>query len=266
MKKQKRADGPRILVLDIETAPIIASVWGLWKQNVGLEMINQDWFILSWAAKWLGEEKVYYMDNSRKKDLEDDRNLLAEMIKLLDQADLVIAHNGRKFDLPKINARALLNGMTPPSPYRIIDTLDIVKKNFAFTSNKLAYLSEVLAPEQVKLDHAKFPGFKLWKACIYGKGKERREAWAEMKAYNIQDVHALEAVYLKLRPYHQHHPNVAVFGVSGEHCCTKCNSTNLKRNGYRYTQVSVFQEWKCNDCGGYSRTRKSERKGPALTA
>lgn len=47
--------GPRVLLFDIETAPIIAHVWSLWENNVSLNQIVSDWHVLSWSAKWLGD-------------------------------------------------------------------------------------------------------------------------------------------------------------------------------------------------------------------
>jgi hypothetical protein len=52
-----------------------------------------------------------------------------------------------------------------------------------------------------------------------------------MRRYNIRDVVALEPLYLKLRPWIEGHPNVAVYSDSDEVACPKCGSTKLKLNG-----------------------------------
>ena len=44
--------GPKVLLLDIETAPMLARVWGLWKQNIGLSMVEADWHVLSCDRDW----------------------------------------------------------------------------------------------------------------------------------------------------------------------------------------------------------------------
>src|SRR5690554_2502619 len=139
--------GAKILILDIETAPILAHVWRTFKENVGLEQISFDWYILSFAAKWLHSDETLYFDQQYAKDVEDDTPLMQRLWKLLDDADIIVAHNGRRFDLKKINARFAIKGFKPPSPYRIVDTLEIAKKNFAFTSNRLAYLTDTLCTE-----------------------------------------------------------------------------------------------------------------------
>lgn len=241
---------PKTLILDIETAPILANVWRTWKENVGLEQIRADWYILSFSAKWLNAKKVFYYDQSKAEDIEDDTALMAKMWDLLDQADFVVAHNGRKFDLKKINARFIMKGFPPPSPYVIIDTLDIAKANFAFTSNRLAYLTDALC-EQKKLAHAQFPGFKLWKECLAG----NKAAWAEMRRYNIQDTISLEELYLKLRGWDTNHPNVAALGDPDRITCPKCGSTHVIQKGYRHTQVGRYARYQCQDCFGWSRGR-----------
>src|ERR1035437_5522839 len=147
----KKANGPKVLVLDIETSPIISYTWGLWDQNVGLNQIVEDWSVLSFSAKWYTDakgntygphDKVMYFDQSKIKDVRDDKTLLLEVWKLLDDCDILLSQNGVKFDHKKLNARFVLNGMKPPSSYRHIDTLRIAKKYFALTSNKLEYMTD----------------------------------------------------------------------------------------------------------------------------
>jgi hypothetical protein len=243
----------KTLILDIETAPILANVWRTWKENVGLNQIRHDWYILSFSAKWLhqrGRKHVMYFDQSQAANIEDDTGLMQKLWELLDEADFVVAHNGRKFDLKKINARFIIRGFLPPSPYQIIDTLDIAKGNFAFTSNRLAYLTDTLCTEK-KLAHAKFPGFDLWKECLAG----NPAAWREMKAYNIQDVMSLEELYLKLRAWDTKHPSVTAIDEPAVTACPKCGSHNVIQKGYRHTQVGKYARFCCNDCGGWSRGR-----------
>jgi DNA polymerase III epsilon subunit-like protein len=118
---------------------------------------------MSYSASWLGSGVILYEDGRGMG--ENDKPLLDSLWNLLNQADYVIAHNGRKFDCGKINARFIQHDMLPPSPYRIIDTLEIARKSFNFTSNKLQYLADALkcAPKQ---QHGKFPGFELWNECM----------------------------------------------------------------------------------------------------
>ena len=241
--------GPKILFMDIETAPIIASVWGLWDQNVSLNMIKSDWHVLSWAAKWSGESKVMYADQSKAKNIEDDSKILKQIWDLLDQADIVVGQNGKNFDCKKLNARFILNGMQPPSSYKVIDTMLLAKKHFAFTSNKLEYMSDKLCTKYKKLKHSKFTGFDMWKECLAG----NPEAWKEMEKYNKYDVLSLEELYTKLIPWDNAVNFDAYFEGQASHCT--CGSTEWHKNGYSYGATGKYQRFYCKKCGSERRSR-----------
>jgi DNA polymerase elongation subunit (family B) len=242
--------GPKILTLDIETAPIMASVWRLFDQNVGLNMIEQDWYVLSWAAKWMHKTEVIYEDKFDTWDNETDFHLLKGIHALLDEADIIITQNGKKFDAKKLNARFILNGMKPPSSYRHIDTLQEAKKHFGFTSNKLEYMTDKLCKIYKKLKHGKFPGFELWKECLRG----NPEAWQEMKDYNIHDVLSLEELYTIMLPWMKTHINMNLYYDDHELRC-KCGHKEFEHNGYAYTNLSKFDRFQCTSCGGEVRGR-----------
>jgi len=240
----------KILLVDIETAPKVALVWRFFKENISPKQVLQHGHIMSFAAKWLHKDEIYYQENRK----EDDRIIIRSLVNLFDEADIVVAHNGDRFDFPQVSARALVHDINPPSPYKTVDTCKVAKKHFSFPSNSLEYLAKVLKCDE-KDSHKKFPGFELWLECLRG----NNEAWEEMKAYNIQDVITLEEIYLKMRPWINNHPNVAIFDEEKEVCkCPKCSSENLQWRGYAYTQVGKFHRFQCQDCGGWGRTRYSE--------
>src|ERR1700733_915350 len=141
-----RVSDPKILTLDIETAPLEAYTWGLWDVTVGLEQIKTGWSILSYAAKWIGKPKVTFKHTGGRgaAKVRDDKVLMQPLWDLLDRADIVVAQNGQRFDVKKINSRLIEQGFGPYSPIRIVDTLLTAKKHFAFTSNKLAWMSKYL--------------------------------------------------------------------------------------------------------------------------
>lgn len=249
-------DSPKTLILDIENSPIMADVWGLWKNNVGLNQIRANGEILSFAAKFLGEDYIYYQDRSKMK--EDD--ILELITSLIRDADIVVAHNGDKHDIPWIRTRLIKHKMRPLPPVKQVDTLKIAKKLFKFHSNKLEFLADFLGVGK-KLKHGEFPGHELWTEVM----KNNPRAWAEMKKYNINDVVILEDVFLALRPWATGNPNFAAMDAAEVSKCPKCGGGHLIKRGYAYTGVSKFQRFMCNDCGGWSRGRvnlltKAERK------
>ncbi len=244
--------GPRIVTLDIETAPIESFHWGLWEQNIGLEMIKSEWTILSYSAKWLDEDKVIYNDTGGRGPgkVRDDKKLLQELWNILDEADIVITQNGQSFDIKKINARLIMNGFGPYSPIKIIDTKIVAKRHFSFTSNKLAWMSDHLT-DTPKSAHKAFPGFELWAECL----KDNEKAWIEMKKYNCLDTISTEKLYLKMRPWISGHVNIAIYTAGDAVSCPKCGSHKVIGNGVRRTQVGVYRRYRCNDCGGHSQGR-----------
>jgi len=243
---------PKVLVFDIETSPILARVWSIWQQNVGLNQIKEDWFVLSYAAKWLGVDGVIYKDlrgviDNTEKGYRDEV-LLRGIWQLLNDADVVITQNGIKFDSKKLNARFVMNGFQPPSHYKHIDTLKIAKFNFGFTSNKLEYMTDKLCTKYKKQVQRDFNGFELWKECL----ADNPKAWECMEKYNKYDVLSLEELYYVLAPWDRKHPNFALLTGADEPTC-RCGSTKFVRNGYAYTQVSKFQKYRCAKCGAETR-------------
>lgn len=242
----------KVLLFDIETAPILAHVWGLFDNNVALNQIERDWHVLSWSAKWLGSKKVMYADQRYAKNLEDDRRILKKIWKMLDQADVVITQNGKKFDVKKLNARFIMHGFPPPSSFKHIDTRKIASKHFGFTSNKLEYMTDQLCTKYKKLKHKKFPGHELWKECLAG----NIAAWKEMEKYNKYDVLALEELYEKLRPW----DTSVNFNVYHDDAVTRCScgSTDFVRNGFFYSSSGKYQRYSCKECGAEYRDKKNQ--------
>ena len=240
----------KVLVLDIETAPLKSYTWGLWQQNVGLNQIESEWFILSYSAKWLGspEDEVMYSDMRGKVHTEDDTHLLDDLWKLINDADIILTQNGKKFDLKKINARFVMNGYKPPSPYKQIDTLIIAKQVFGFTSNKLEWMTDKLCKKYKKQSHGKFSGFELWKQMML----DNPEAWSECEIYNKYDVLSLEELYLVVAAWDAKHPNFNLYHDNEEHVC-RCGSKHVVEDGFAYTAKSKFQQYRCLDCGATTR-------------
>jgi len=252
LKNVEIRNKPRVLIYDIETAPIIAYVWKLWDNDVALNQIQSDWHLLSWAAKWLDDpaKKIIYKDQRNKKNIQDDKSLLKGIWKLLDKADIVITQNGKKFDQKKLNARFLINGFKPPSSYKHIDTLQIAKKHFGFTSNKLEYMTKKLCTKYKKLaEHKRFPGFLLWSECLRG----NLAAWTEMEKYNKYDVLSLEELYRKLVPW----DGGIDFNLYADNPIALCNcgSDRIIKNGYSFTNTGKWIRYRCRDCGSEMRAK-----------
>lgn len=231
-----------ILLLDIETSPNLGYSWGKYEQNI--IQFEQEWIILSFSVKWLGDKKtyVYGLDDfhTYEEDRYNDELLVRKLWEYLDEADIIIAHNGDQYDIKKINSRFIVHHLDPPAPYKTIDTLKLARKHFKFNSNKLGDLGETLGLGSKE----ETGGFKTWLGCMNGDSK----SWKVMKKYNKQDVILLEDVYYKLRKWSTNHPRVG--GPSGTNCPT-CGSDKLQRRGYALTATSRKQRIQCQSCSSW---------------
>jgi len=179
----------KTLFLDIETTPMQVYAWGLWDQNISIDQIIKSTEMLCFGARWLGEKKVIF------KSVHHDgkEEMLKELHKLMDEADVLVGWNSAAFDHKHINREFLEAGMAPPSPVKDLDLMSITKANFLFPSNKLDYVAQKLEVG-AKVKHS---GFKLWLDCMAGDKK----AWKMMKEYQIQDVNLLLDLYDILLPW-----------------------------------------------------------------
>jgi DNA polymerase elongation subunit (family B) len=251
LKSQCYGRLPRILLFDIETSPLKASVFQkqVWRANITDEHIISEWFMLSWSAKWL-DETITLSDRLNSKEAldENDERIVRSLWILLDEADIVITHNGDRFDLPNMNTRFIVHGMKPTRAYKTIDTLRVSQKQFGFTHNSLNGLAKVFGFEPKM-----HTSLKLWKDCVDGK----EDALIYMEKYNKYDVELLEEVYLKLRPWMWRHPNLGLYMESENPVCPKCGSVAMKSSGFYYTSVSKFETLTCQECGSLARRRQN---------
>ena len=232
----------KVLLYDIETMANLAYVWGKYEQDV--VAYEKEWYMLTFAYKWLGESKTYIKSlpdyKTWKKDKTNDKELIEDLWKLFDEADIIIAHNGNSFDQKKSNARFIFHGLNSPSPYKQIDTKLVAKRYFNFNSNKLDDLGNILGLGR-KINTG---GFDLWLGCASGD----KGSWKKMCDYNKQDVILLEKVYLKLRGWDIQHPSVSLIAGNKENCPV-CNSDHNKKRGFNYTKTHIYQSLQCLDCG-----------------
>jgi len=246
----------RILIFDIENTPLISYNWGIWEQNA-IE-VKEDWYILCFAYKWLGEKKTHIVAlpdfKGYEKDKKNDYHVVKALWDLFDQADILVAHNGDAFDIKKANARFIQHRLDPPSDYRSVDTLKIARQKFKFNSNKLDDLGRYFNIGR-KLAHT---GKHLWFGCMEGDPK----SWDLMKRYNVQDVILLEKVYYKLRGWATNHPNLNLI-LGKIRVCPKCggNEDFITKKGHRFNKNTIVQMYWCKGCGSriHGETIKQEK-------
>lgn len=222
-------------------------------------MVHDEGVILMWAAKWYGKKKMMYMQNKgfsggtrMVNGNKKEKECLAGLWELMDEADIIVGHNGDRFDIPMMNGYFIRNGFTPPSTSRSVDTLKIARNRFKFMSNRLDHLGKTLGLGR-KVTHT---GFKLWLGCMAGDKKD----WATMTRYNIQDVMLLEKIYKKFLPWIKNHPNIGVYLDLSRPVCRNCGSHHIVKKGIEHTNGGVYQRFKCNKCGAPLRGKTNQIK------
>ena len=242
LRKIQEKIGLKMLAVDIETAPALAYIWRVYDENISPDQLIEATEVISWGAKWIGVDGVEFASTFH----DGKTAMLRRIWALLDEADVVVHFNGRRFDIPHLQREFLEAGMSPPAPFKQIDLLAAVKSQFRFTSNKLAHVSVQLGLAG-KEEHE---GFRLWLKCMAGDA----DAWDRMRAYNIQDVVLLEDMYYKMRPWIPNHPSIGAW--SGQDVCPKCGSDELNPRGFVFLSTGRYQRFCCGSCGAWSRTTK----------
>lgn len=245
----------RTLLYDLEITPALGWTYEMWDANV-IE-VERPAYIMCFAYKWDGDDRVHvvaqtdfpeYYENHPY----DDHMVVTKLHELMDDADVVVAHNAAKFDNKIAATRFLMHGMVPPSPYKTVDTLTAARRYFRTGKNTLDYLCKTLdIGMKPEVTHS-----KLWRRCVDGD----MDAWKKMKRYCKHDVELLDGLYQTLRPFISNHPNLAVLGRMDS--CPKCGATHAQSRGLARTNVATYRRFQCNECGGWFRSREPMKDAP----
>lgn len=240
------------LVIDVETKPLLVYTWGMYQQNIAPCQVVDWGGLLCFAAKWIGSDEVIFRAEWDGKD-----RMLRTVHDLLCEADYVVGWNSKRFDVRKINAEFQRARMRRPTSYRNIDLMREQKRDADFPSNKLESRRRLM-DRAGKLDTG---GFPLWIAAMNGD----RAAQRTMRDYNVNDTEVTEEEFHEMRAggWLRGLPNLS---IDGGVCCSNCGSVNLQAIKPYRTDLRVYPQWLCNDCGTASRETKSMPGGARLKA
>lgn len=233
----------KILTLDIETLPNEVWTWGLFNQNISIGQIKEPGRVFAFAAKWVGNREVAFHSDHH----DGHHEMLVKVWEMLNEADIVVTYNGISFDIPHLQWEFMQAGLGPPKPYKQIDLLRVVRKQFRAPSNKLDYISQRLGIGH-KTHHE---GFGLWVDCMAGDEK----AWKKMMTYNKQDVRLTEKLYFYLLPWLTSVPHLGQM-EGKEHSCPYCGGTKLVRDGTAHAFVTSYRLYQCKNCTAWVRGTK----------
>lgn len=243
----------KILVIDIETAPMLFWGWQLGEQVVRHDQIERDSYMLCYAAKFIGEKKIYFdavwKHKLFKRDPHTDKMIAKTVHNLLSSADIIVGQNSDKFDLKKINTAFLLHDLKPLPPHCTVDTLKVSRSKFYFASHGLDYVSYKLGFGGKE----KHDGMPLWLRCIKGCKKSHKK----MESYNKTDIIRTEQIYMKMRPFMKNHPlNRQINGGTDGKECPLCHKESLQRHGVHVNARGKFYRYQCMSCGKWSLDKK----------
>jgi len=230
------------LYFDIETSPNIGLFWSAgYKQKIDYSNIIKERSIICICYKWEDEKQVHSLSWDKN---QSDKKLLQEFIKVANQADELVGHNGDKFDLPWVRTRCLYHRIELFPKYVTIDTLKLSRRQFRFNSNRLDYIASFLGiGKKIKTD------FNLWKDIVLNKCEK---SMAKMIDYCKQDVKLLEQVHKELRLHDTPKTHYGVVLSNDKRLCPECASNNVVISKTRITAGGTKQiQYKCNDCGKY---------------
>lgn len=238
----------KIKTFDIETSPHLSFHWRRWQENIPTANTIEESKMICWAVKDYGEKNIEFA--SVWEDGED--YVLERLWEIMDEADVIVGYNSDKFDIKRVQGEFFLRGWEPPSPFASVDLFKQVKKHFAFSSNRLKDVLKArgLAPKLE--DNA---NMQLWMDVVYNQTKSAQN---RMKAYNKQDVASTEELYDAMLGWMTNHPNWGLYAddLDGTPICPNCGG-ECKEHKVRRTKVRQYMQYQCQNCGKYSRGRKS---------
>lgn len=247
----------KVLFIDIETAYMIVRSWECGKVYINPSNVIADWFMLCFSAKWLGDKDIISHRVTESEAVErDDERIIRLMWRYMDKADVIIAQNGKEFDIKKLNSKFIEYGLNRPSPYLVVDTLEQARKIAKFSSNKLDFLSDKLFQSRKTTTNN-----QLWIDCENGD----LTALKKMSDYCNKDVLLLEKLYLKIRSWIVSHPNLALLTGKDDVCPVCLHDVITWDAGSFTTNVSQFEIGRCKKCGSLLRKNKRHNSITTLT-
>ncbi len=246
------AHEPKVFVFDIETSTIIYRVFSPKTNYISHKNMIRDWFVLSWAGRWLGTDEIIsdvLTPREARRGVDGDKRICKSLWDIFNKADILVAHNGDRFDIKKMNYRWKYHRFNPPLPYRTIDTLKVHRSTFGATSNALDFIVK-----QMKLNEAKhLTGFQLWVDCEEG----NKDALKRMDEYCRHDIELGELLYLDIRKWAKSGVNFGLYSDMSKQVCSRCGGDIEIQEKEITTGANKYKTYRCLDCGHADRTKES---------
>ncbi len=225
----------RVLFLDIEATALVADFGKM----------------LMCGFKWADEEKPFILSMLDYGDGMGDKKLTAEVVKVINTADVIVTWYGARYDIPFINTRVLRTGTRnfiglPAASH--IDLWRTSRYKLKLRSNRLASVIDYLQLDNEKTP-VKGPQWMDAQKCPTCYPKEVKAAMSYIDAHCKKDVLALEEAYHLLLPLVENHPRIKQKPI-GRDACANCGSDDIQYRGYSSTTSALRKpRFQCKACG-----------------
>ena len=252
---------PRIVFWDLESSLMQGLHFGLWQQNISMRRVTKQTHLLSASFAFNDEEVQGFRLTPEQVKTGDDFDLVCKVVEAVNNCDLMVTFNGKKFDVKLLNTRAIFWGLPPVKTPKHIDLFEQSKRVFKFPSNSMQNVSMYLGLEG-KLATS---GSSLWERCFeWWNRDECEEALIEMVTYGDQDIVATRDLYKRFQGWMKGVPNLGTMTneitLNKTIRCIHCGSDDIFPMGDKaYTAVSSFDLYRCANigCRGVSRITKN---------
>lgn len=250
----------KTLVIDVERLQGKAEVpfWGLGDykhRRIHHEHVTEWPRTICAAWRWIGERKIHFAaewDNGPEAFAQTMRDQL-------DDADIITGHYVNGADRKWLNSLFRDHRIDWPSPYKVIDTLAIARRDLGDESMTLDALCKRFG---IPAKSGKYDPVVARAAC---EGDTR--AQRQIATYNKGDVEASTGLYFMTLPLAHGHPHVAPVKGMTKPTCPRCSSENVRRAGSWTPGVYVYERWRCDTCVGTSYFKTTfEHRGPSVRA
>ncbi len=243
----------KIIFWDVEMSLAKAGFFPnkLYRSYINLNHIIEEQKMVCICWKELGKSKVHSASILDDGDMSSDLNVIKTFRDVVEDADILVAHNGNRFDIKLFNAKLMEHGLPPMPKLLTVDTIKESRSVAKLISHKLDYLGDFFGVGR-KIHNNR----DLWRDILFNQDTDK--ALSQMVRYCKQDVKLLEKVYFKMLPYMKSHPNIADFHTMN---CPKCNSSDVIKHKKRISAQGILkQQYQCKCCGSYFTQRTSEKE------
>ena len=188
---------PRVMIYDIETSRVTAKVWGTGKTYVTHKQLRSETTIISISWKWFGEDKIHALKWDKN---HCDKEMIEKFLIEYNSADMLVGQNNDRFDNKLIHARAAKHKLYVNVHMKSFDLIKQTRRLFKLQSYSMDYVTKFLGVTH-KQSHE---GIHMWDMIEDGTYEEQAEYLQKMVDYNVGDIVATEAMYIRLRKYMGH--------------------------------------------------------------